>query len=276
MSKMSLIQSSLCSLPMSFVRREWRLFFMLFSLLPLSVFAQEKSWLVGIGQSSQLDTYLSQEHYKGPELRIINQTEFCSKDSLWTTQLQNTLSAAYTKPQSKSGRELSGQYNIQVALLHDMNEFLSPYVSVQNLTISAGAAAELFVGGVYNTRNGNNPAQLRLGMDIAPKVKSTYGFSLWHRDFRVGYEGMLPVIGVAFSPNYGQSYYEIFSEGNYNHNVCLTSPFNAFSYSHQLTLDIPMNKGALRVGYLGDYRQAKLNNIKTHQFTHSLLLGWRF
>ena len=77
-----------------------------------------------------------------------------------------------------------------------------------------------------------------------------------------------------FSPNFGQSYYEIFSRGNYDHNVVITTPSETPSLRQMLTLDVTFGKSTWRVGYLGDYDQAKANSLKRHVYTHALLIGF--
>ena len=93
------------------------------------------------------------------------------------------------------------------------------------------------------------------------------------RDFRLRYEVGMPLVGVMFSPNYGQSYYELFSKGNYDHNIVPTYIGNTPSLRHFLTLDIPLWRATLRIGYQGEYLQAHVNKIKYHTYTHTLLLG---
>ena len=63
------------------------------------------------------------------------------------------------------------------------------------------------------------------------------------------------------------------TRGNYDHNAVFTTPFNAPTLRHQLTVDIPIKKAALRVGYLGDYQQAEVNHLKYHTYSHLLLIG---
>jgi hypothetical protein len=87
------------------------------------------------------------------------------------------------------------------------------------------------------------------------------------------YELALPLAGIQFSPNYGQSYYEIFNKGNYDHNIVFTS-IAAFQLRHQLSLDIPVaQRTSLRIGYLGDIRQATPNNLKQHQWYNAVIVG---
>ena len=78
---------------------------------------------------------------------------------------------------------------------------------------------------------------------------------------------------MMFSPNYGQSYYEIFSRGDYDHNIVCTYLGNAPALKQLLTLDFTLWKTTFRVGYLGDYQQANVNNLKYHSYSNSLVIG---
>lgn len=242
-------------------------FIMLIMLLS-NVFAQEKAYMIGIGRSSQLDTYLSPEHYSGLELRFINESTKMHSDSVFSHTWQTSAYVANTSPRVANSSNLTGMLDLSYGLHYNM-------VLPASIHLAVGADVEGFVGGIYNTRNGNNPAQLKAGMDISPSIRASYDFRLFRRNLRLNYQAHLPLVGLQFSPAYGQSYYELFTRGNYDHNICFTSPLNALSLMQIVSVDIPFMHHYLRVGYLGDYRQAELNSLKYHHFTHTLVIGWR-
>ena len=230
--------------------------------------AQERTCLLGVGRTSLLDTYLSPEHYAGTELRLVQTREKpLKKAPMWIRTTASQEFVSVTEPRSKDASELAGMYEFSYGMSRR-------FILNDSFSIAVGGQADAFAGGIYNTRNGNNPAQLKLGFDIAPAFRATYRFRLLRKDFRLDYRGRLPLMGLQFSPTYGQSYYEIFSEGDYDHNVCFASPINALSYSNMLTLGVRIRRTFLTIGYLGDFRQAEFNSLKHHSFTHSFVIGY--
>ncbi len=102
---------------------------------------------------------------------------------------------------------------------------------------------------------------------------AAYGFTAWHHVLTARLEVAVPLVGVMFSPSYGQTYYEKFNLGNYAHNIVPTQLYSAPSQRYRLCIDVPIGSTALRIGYEGDMRQAQPNNLKYHAYTHQLLIG---
>ncbi len=254
------------------------LFVLTLLLLPLSVKAQvpdtirnnkiiTNAQMVGVGFSDILDTYLSQEKYTGVEVRYISHTIREREGSAWTRLLMHQGSFSTVESRSGDGHEIGGMYTFTYGVHYNW-KFLSG-----KLTVRAGGEADLNVGFLYNTRNSNNPAQARLGLNISPSAAVSYRFRLGKRLSLLQYELSVPLFGLMFSPNYGQSYYEIFSRGNYDHNVVPTTIGCTPSLRQMLTFDFGLGRTTFRIGYLGDFQQAKVNNLKYHNYSNMFVIG---
>lgn len=223
--------------------------------------------MIGIGGTEILDTYLSPEKYSGPEIRFISHTVRQHEHRKWSRQIVWQGDFAFADNRSGDGNEMLGMLNFSYGA-HRNWTFLGG-----DLAVKAGAVVDASLGFLYNMRNGNNPAQAKASVSVMPSAAAAYRFSLLGKPLAVRYEVAAPLFGLMFSPNYGQSYYEIFSRGNYDHNLVPTTFGSTPSLRHMLTLDFRFLRTTFRVGYLGDYQQAKVNNLKSHTYTHALLIG---
>lgn len=223
--------------------------------------------MIGIGGTEILDTYLSPEKYSGPEIRFISHTVRQREHRKWSRQIVWQGDFAFADNRSGDGNEMLGMLNFSYGAYRNWT-FLGG-----DLAVKAGAVVDASLGFLYNMRNGNNPAQAKASVSVMPSAAAAYRFSLLGKPLTVRYEVAAPLFGLMFSPNYGQSYYEIFSRGNYDHNLVPTTFGSTPSLRHMLTLDFRLLRTTFRVGYLGDYQQAKVNNLKSHTYTHALLIG---
>ena len=227
-----------------------------------------RSTMVGIGGTNILDTYLSAEHFRGAGSSFVATVERCRPNRRWGTLMEHEANFSVVKDRAGSEKELEGAYNFYWGKLRQWQ------LLGDRLTLQAGGVVNASAGFIYNTSNTNNPAQARFHVNIMPTAIAAYRFSLFHKPMMVHYELNLPLVGILFSPNYGQSYYEIFSRGNYDHNIVPTTFISAPEWRQMLTIDANLTGNwALRIGYLGNYQQYKVNDLKQHVYTHRFLIG---
>lgn len=223
--------------------------------------------MISVGASDILDTYLSQEKYTGTELRYISHTVREREQRRWSRLLVHQGGFSYVKSRSGDGSELAGMYTFTYGAHRNWHLYGG------RLSLKAGGQADVSAGFLYNTRNSNNPAQARLALNLSPSGGATYRFRLLNHTSSINYEISVPLFGVMFSPNYGQSYYEIFNRGNYDHNVVPTTIICTPSLRQMLTFDFTLRRTTLRIGWMGDWRQAKVNNLKYHEYSNLFVLG---
>ena len=257
---------------------------------------REHAWMVGGGFSNVLDTYLSPYIYKGGEIRLMCETKRLTR-MFWNenedegteprVSFQTLLDLHGSYLESRAGNVNGWAGGVRYGLgwlyrvlpVKNVGKVSDAWTSThfQRFSLELGPMLSGYMGAVYNERNGNNPAQAKFDLMLDLSAACSYRFRLFHRPFALRYQLTVPFVGVAFSPNYGQSYYEAFSLGNYDHNTVFATFVNMPSMRHLLTLDVPLSRNsrtALRVGYVGEFMQSTFNHINYHSYSHCLMIGF--
>ena len=216
------------------------------------------------GVANMYDTYLSPLEYKGTSIRLMYEqmrrtTWF---DYRFYKQQVFELDLARGDNPAKNASEywllanyrLGGHYSLY---------------STDAFRLGIGGLWDINAGVLYNERNGNNPASARAYTNLNLSLIASYKLK-W---FAVRWQLDSPFMGMLFSPRYGQSYYEI-SLGNSVGIINFTSLHNQRALRNYLTVDIPINKFTIRVGYLGSWYQTRVHDIHTHHYTNSFVIGF--
>ena len=227
-----------------------------------------RSVMIGAGHNNTFETYLSPLEYEGPEVRFAYETMRMTRLMDGNVSAQNLfqLHASYTENISQTNHTYGGLVNWNYALHYQFRP-------AKGLKILFGPMLDLNAGVVYNRRNSNNPAQAKAYGGLRASGMLIYRFRIKNYPLTVRWQANLPLLGVMFSPEFGESYYEIFSLGNGGRNVVFTSLHNNPSLRQLLTLDFPVGNTVMRVGYVCDLQQAKVNNLKSHTYSHDFMIG---
>jgi hypothetical protein len=229
--------------------------------------AVNQSTLFGVGKMMMTDTYLSPLEYDGLSLSLMH--ERLNASSLLKNKLifqqQFFLQAASTTNPIGNANSYYGNIDYQ------LNGFY-PIVTTNSFRLLGGAGPHLSVGGIYNIRNSNNPAQLKTFVNLNASLLAFYKWKL----FTFRWQMSSPLMGVFFSPEYGHSYYEIFVLGNNSGTIHFGSPANQRGIRNYITADYPVGKVTIRAGYLRNYYHTEVNKLITSISSHQFVIGLAF
>ena len=210
-----------------------------------------RATMYGVGFTNVFDTYLSPQEYKGIDFRISRETIRMTKLFDGNVSVQNFFQAdiGYTHNRADNNNTFSGLVNWNYGLHYQFR-------LTENFKLLAGGLIDANGGFVYNLRNTNNPASARAYVNL-----DASGMAIWHLKIKrypmvLRYQVNLPVMGVMFSPHYGQSLH------------------NQPSLRQMLSVDLPIGYTKMRFSYLADLQQSNVNNIKTHTYSHVFMVGF--
>lgn len=221
---------------------------------------------VGIGSSSMYDTYLSPLYYKGTSIRLTYEQ---MRRTTWFNykfykQQVFDLEVADGDNPAKTAKEYWVLANYRLGGHYAVN-----YDSHSNLRLGVGGLWDTSLGVLYNERNGNNPASARAYSNLSLSVMAS---CTWKK-FAFRWQLDSPVAGILFSPEYGQSYYQMTLGGTLNV-VNFASLHNQRALRSYLTVDFAIGSYIIRGGYLASFYQTKVHGLQTHHYSNSFVIGF--
>lgn len=219
------------------------------------------------GSSHLLDTYLSPLHHTGwhTGLRYERTQAMKFSPQRWQQQLRIGAIFDHADNPAKNASLMYANFNAAWGMSHR-------WTLPCRLRISAGGIAQLNFGGMYTSRNGNNPASVKADITLGVTATAGWSFKAWRMPVDLRWQTTMPLLGALFSPEYDELYYEIYL-GNRHGLAHFAWPGNLFRWDNRLTADLDFAATRLRLGMGIDIFSSKVNHITTRNFSYSFILG---
>jgi hypothetical protein len=260
------------------IMNEMKKTFLLFSLFSFSSFLSfsqnelpltYQSAMIGTGKTNTYDTYLSPLLYSGNNIGLIY--EQINRTGLYNGRISAqhllNLEAAETKNQTGTATDYVGSLEYAYGLHYRFKP------AAYKIQFFAGIQAGGLVGLVYNTRNGNNPATGKVNLNLNISGMAVYKFRIKKQPLWLRYQLNIPVAGLMFSPEFGQSYYDI-SEGEHGNLVHFASLHNQRILRNLLSVELPFNSCTLRLAYMNWIYETQVNSLDTRIVSNSFYIGF--
>lgn len=230
-----------------------------------------KSSQYGIAVLNNLDTYLSGYDYTGVALQYNQENFRDARTGSYRWKYQTTFYSTLGYATQGVNTELTGMASYNWAGYH-------PLEVGNDLKLLAGVQLQAEGGALYIPSNGNNPVSVKLRTAIAASAMAIYRIPIRSAECVARYQLDVPLAGVMFAPEFGQSYYEIFGLGHSGGVVTFAHPFNCPSWRHLLSFDIPLryrhHSATLRLSYTADLYQSNVNDTRCHIYRHAFTFGF--
>jgi hypothetical protein len=227
-----------------------------------------ESSMAGIGTTSVYDTYLSPLEYQGVHIGMIYEQMNMTKLLNGRLLAQHLFNLEMADTQNPSGT--AGNYSGNLEYAYGLYYRFKPMHKIQ---FFAGMQAGGLLGVVYNNRNGNNPVAGKVNLNLNISGMISYKFRIKNQSVQLRYQLNIPVAGCLFSPQFGQSYYEI-GLGDHQGLLHFASLHNQRIMRNLFSLELPFNSTILRLSYMDWIYETQVNHLDTRIVSHSFYIGF--
>lgn len=138
--------------------------------------------------------------------------------------------------------------------------------------LTAGGNVGIDGGILYLIRNGNNPVNAMASANLGLQACISKVWHIGRLPLLVSDEAKLPSLGIFFSPEYGEPYYEIYL-GNHSGLAHCGWWGNNFRLTNLLSVDFDFGRTAMRIGYRFEANTSYVCHLNTNIYTHSFVIG---
>ena len=227
-----------------------------------------KATMLGYGTSNIYDSYLSPLKYTGNNIGLhyeqMRNTDLLNENV--SSQHLLNMNYSWSKNNTGTASYYTGIFEYNYGLFYR-------FKPLEKLQVFTGMQAGGLLGFVYNTRNGNNPATGKAHLDLSLSAIANYKFQIRSQPVQLRYQLSVPFIGAMYSPQFGQSYYEI-GLGVTENLAHLASFHNYLATCNILTAEIPLNKLTLLLSYQFSFYETRINDLDTRLITNTFYVGF--
>lgn len=229
------------------------------------------SWTVGYGHISLLDQYLSPLVYSGSVFRGDYQSMHYLSLSSTRLSLQWTMMTSIGMEHNPALTNSIFYFSLQPGVGVHYHFRPAPH-----LKLLVGGIMNLFFANKYSFANGNNPYSADLSTRLNASFIAQYNWHIGKMPLILHYSLTSPVIGGMFVPQYGESYYEIFTLKHLSHTILFTSFANYLALQNSVSADFVLNRCTLRLSFYHDYDKHHGNSLYFETMQTAVSLGTVF
>lgn len=225
------------------------------------------TYAIEIGHRDVLATYLSPLHYKGQATAFsgswMKAMPFSPEKAIMHFDGSLAFSSLLNPAKTAKMIGLYGSFNWGMSWRKRLpSEF----------QVTIGGTVGMEGGAYYLLRNGNNPVEAIANVSLGARASLSRPIKIGRLPILLRDEVSLPVFGVFFSPQYGETYYEIYL-GNHKGLAHAGWWGNNFRINNLLSATLDFGRTAMTVGYRFDAYTQWACSLNTKIITHSFVIG---
>ena len=226
-------------------------------------------FMAQVGGATALDAYLGPVSYSGIDARLEYERMQAMRFDPQRWVMQMHAGIEYGNLQNVPGNHTEHMLMVDYrwGMMRRWCDALVP-----KLQMAVGGSTQLRGGVLYKPSNSNNVVAAKIQWAVSATAMASYRLQVAKLPVVISYQATLPVAGVFFSPEYGETYYEIYL-GNRSGLVHFGWWGTRFDMTNALMADMHLGRTVLRVGYRNSIERSWVNKIDSQIVTHMAVIG---